>query len=795
MENFENIENTENIDTNIKENVESAVKYPMIVLRGVVIFPHGETSMDIGRDKSLKALATLVEGKQSTEIFFATQYDTAVQNPTPEQVMKTGVICTIRQIVKINKDVVKIIASGSRKAVIKNYTQTEPFFQVEVEEIFEEFDQSAITYECEALMRKIKHLCLEFARIEPKVVNANFREMEVTANPYKLLYGTSNQFLKTVEERIEILETEDLENALMKLCMSLVKGIEIAKLNKKIDLKVKNSVDKNQKEYYLREQMKAIQDELGDTANETQIYEEKLKKLKIKNKETVEKIKKDIKRVGTLNPQSPDLNVMKNYLDFFFDLPWEKYTKDNTDIANARKILDEDHFGLEKVKERILEFLAVHALTKSLNGPILCFVGPPGVGKTSIAKSIARALDRKFVRMSLGGVRDEAEIRGHRKTYVGAMSGKILYNIRNAKSANPVFLLDEIEKMTSDMRGDPQSAMLEVLDPEMNKSFKDNYLEVDFDLSKTLFVATANSLDSISAPLLDRMEIITLSGYTEEEKIEIAKRYLIPRKLAENGVSNLQIEIDSEALQTIIYHYTREAGVRSLEREIGKIARRIALKYASGEVSDQVSIGKADVESYLGIKRYISDSVTVKNEIGTCNGLAWTSVGGTTLEIEVSLMPGKGEIILTGKLGDVMKESARTALSYIHAHAYEYGIAEELFTEKSIHLHVPEGATPKDGPSAGITIATAILSAMTKRPTNHDVAMTGEITLRGKVLPIGGLKEKVLAASRHGIKKVIIPYENTKDIAEIPASVKEKIEFVCAKDISEVFEHAISKEV
>ncbi|MFI3163307.1 MAG: endopeptidase La [Bacillota bacterium] len=795
MENFENIENTENIDTNIKENVESAVKYPMIVLRGVVIFPHGETSMDIGRDKSLKALATLVEGKQSTEIFFATQYDTAVQNPTPEQVMKTGVICTIRQIVKINKDVVKIIASGSRKAVIKNYTQTEPFFQVEVEEIFEEFDPTAITYECEALMRKIKHLCLEFARIEPKVVNANFREMEVTANPYKLLYGTSNQFLKTVEERIEILETADLENALMKLCMSLVKGIEIAKLNKKIDLKVKNSVDKNQKEYYLREQMKAIQDELGDTANETQIYEEKLKKLKIKNKETVEKIKKDIKRVGTLNPQSPDLNVMKNYLDFFFDLPWEKYTKDNTDIANARKILDEDHFGLEKVKERILEFLAVHALTKSLNGPILCFVGPPGVGKTSIAKSIARALDRKFVRMSLGGVRDEAEIRGHRKTYVGAMSGKILYNIRNAKSANPVFLLDEIEKMTSDMRGDPQSAMLEVLDPEMNKSFKDNYLEVDFDLSKTLFVATANSLDSISAPLLDRMEIITLSGYTEEEKIEIAKRYLIPRKLAENGVSNLQIEIDSEALQTIIYHYTREAGVRSLEREIGKIARRIALKYASGEVSDQVSIGKADVESYLGIMRYISDSVTVKNEIGTCNGLAWTSVGGTTLEIEVSLMPGKGEIILTGKLGDVMKESARTALSYIHAHAYEYGIAEELFTEKSIHLHVPEGATPKDGPSAGITIATAILSAMTKRPTNHDVAMTGEITLRGKVLPIGGLKEKVLAASRHGIKKVIIPYENTKDIAEIPASVKEKIEFVCAKDISEVFEHAISKEV
>lgn len=792
---MENFENKENIDTIIKENVESAVKYPMIVLRGVVIFPHGETSMDIGRDKSLKALATLVEGKQSTEIFFATQYDTAVQNPTPEQVMKTGVICTIRQIVKINKDIVKIIASGSRKAVIKNYTQTEPYFQVEVEEIDENFDQSTMSYECEALMRKIKHLCLEFARIEPKVVNANFREMEVTANPYKLLYGTSNQFLKTVEERIEILETEDLENALMKLCMSLVKGIEIAKLDKKINLKVKNSVDKNQKEYYLREQMKAIQDELGDTANETQLYEEKLKKLKIKNKETVEKIKKDIKRVGTLNPQSPDLNVMKNYLDFFFDLPWEKYTKDNTDIANARIILDEDHFGLEKVKERILEFLAVHALTKSLNGPNLCFVGPPGVGKTSIAKSIARALDRKFVRMSLGGVRDEAEIRGHRKTYVGAMSGKILYNIRNAKSANPVFLLDEIEKMTSDMRGDPQSAMLEVLDPEMNKSFKDNYLEVDFDLSKTLFVATANSLDSISAPLLDRMEVITLSGYTEEEKIEIAKRYLIPRKLAENGVSNLKIEITSEALQTIIYHYTREAGVRSLEREIGKIARRIALKYASGEVSEDVTITASEVESYLGIKKYISDTVTSKNEIGTCNGLAWTSVGGTTLEIEVSLMPGKGEIILTGKLGDVMKESARTALSYIHAHAYEYGIAEELFTEKSIHLHVPEGATPKDGPSAGITIATAILSAMTKRPTNHDVAMTGEITLRGKVLPIGGLKEKVLAASRHGIKKVIIPYENKKDIAEIPASVKEKIEFVCAKYVSEVFEHAISKEV
>ncbi len=794
MENLLNIENIENIENQEKEAIEPVRKYPMIVLRGIVIFPHNETNMDIGRDKSLKALATLVEGKQATEIFFATQYDTAIQNPTPEQVMKTGVICTVRQIVKINKDIVKIVVSASRKAVIKEYVKTEPYFEVEVEEIEEQFAAQNMTYECEALMRKIKHLCLEFARIEPKVVNANFREMEVTANPYKLLYGTANQFLKTVEERIEILETEDLENALMKLCMSLVKGTEIAKLDKKINLKVKNSVDKNQKEYYLREQMKAIQDELGDTTNETQAYEEKLNNLKIKNKETVEKIKKDIRRVSTLNPQSPDLNVMKNYLDFFFDLPWEKYTTDNTDIANARKILDEDHFGLEKVKERILEFLAVHALTKSLNGPILCFVGPPGVGKTSIAKSIARALDRKFVRMSLGGVRDEAEIRGHRKTYVGAMSGKILYNLRNAKSANPVFLLDEIEKMTSDMRGDPQSAMLEVLDPEMNKAFKDNYLEVDFDLSKTLFVATANSLDSISAPLLDRMEVITLSGYTEEEKIEIAKRYLIPRKLAENGVSSLKIEISDEALSVIIYHYTREAGVRSLEREIGKIARRIALKYASNEISDEVSITASDIEGYLGVKKFISDTVTVKNEIGTCNGLAWTSVGGTTLEIEVSLMPGKGEIILTGKLGDVMKESARTALSYIHAHAYEYGIAEELFTEKSIHLHVPEGATPKDGPSAGITIATAILSALTKRPTNHDVAMTGEITLRGKVLPIGGLKEKVLAASRHGIKKVIIPYENTKDIAEIPASVKEKIEFVAAKEISEVFEHAISKE-
>ncbi|MFI3166738.1 MAG: endopeptidase La [Bacillota bacterium] len=795
---MENI--TENIYDEISDEIteETAVpeynNYPMIVLRGIVVFPYGEVSMDIGREKSLKALAALVEEKKSSEIFFATQFDTAIQDPNTDQIMHTGVICTVKQIVKISKDIVKVVVAGKKKAVIRSFMQEAPYFRVEVEEISEEFNPDALSYECEALMRKIKNQCLEFARIEPKTVNANFREMEVTANPYKLLYGTANQFLKTVEERIEILETPKLEDALLKLCVSLVKGVEILKLDKKINLKVKKSVDKNQKEYYLREQIKAIQEELGDTASETKMYEEKLENLKLKNKDTVEKVKKDIRRLSTMNPQSPDFNVMKNYLDFFFDLPWEKFTKDNTNIANARVILDEDHFGLEKVKERILEFLAVHALTKTLNGPILCFVGPPGVGKTSIAKSIARALDRKFVRMSLGGVRDEAEIRGHRKTYIGAMSGKILYNIRNAKSANPVFLLDEIEKMTSDMRGDPQSAMLEVLDPEMNKSFKDNFLEVDFDLSKTLFVATANSLDNISAPLLDRMEVIQLSGYTEEEKIEIAKRYLIPRKLKENGVDDMQINITDKALSTIIYHYTRESGVRSLEREIGKISRRIALKYASGEIENKVDIDVADIESYLGTIKYLSDTVNVKNEIGTCNGLAWTSVGGTTLEIEVSLMPGKGEIILTGKLGDVMKESARTALSYIHAHAYEFGISESLFNEKDIHLHVPEGATPKDGPSAGITIATAILSAMTKRPTYHDVAMTGEITLRGKVLPIGGLKEKVLAASRHGIKKVLIPFENAKDIAEIPASVREKIEFVTCKDVNEVFAHAILKE-
>lgn len=769
-------------------------KYPMIVLRGILLFPQGEVSMDIGREKSIKALASLVEDKSSSEIFFASQYDTGIQNPEEKDVMTVGVICTVKQITKASGNIVKIVVAGKRKAKILNYQQTSPYFIAEVEELEEKYDCTSMTYECEAYMRKVKTMVLEFAKLDPKVVNANFRKIEVTSDPYELIYSTANQFLKTVEERMEILEAESVEDAMTKICISLDKTLELAKLDKKISQKVKNSIDKSQREYYLREQMKAISEELGDTSNETLAYEEKLEKLKIKNKDTVEKVKKDIKRLASLNNQSPDYNVTKNYLDFFFDLPWNKATKDNTDIENARKILDEDHFGLEKVKERILEFLAVHALTKSLNGPILCFVGPPGVGKTSIAKSISRALGRKFVRMSLGGVRDEAEIRGHRKTYIGAMSGKVMYNIRQAKSNNPVFLLDEIEKMTSDMRGDPQSAMLEVLDPEMNKSFKDNFLEVDFDLSKVLFVATANSLDTISAPLRDRMEIIQISGYTEEEKIQIAKRYLIPRKLKECGLAKLAVEIPDEDLSYLIYHYTRESGVRQLEREIGNIARKLALQMASGKISGKTSVSVADLKEYLGVEKYISDKVNAENAVGTCNGLAWTSVGGTTLEIEVALMPGKGQVMLTGKLGDVMKESAQTALSYLHAHAEEYNIRENIFAEKDIHVHVPEGATPKDGPSAGITIATAMLSAMTDVPTNHNVAMTGEITLRGKVLPIGGLKEKVLAANRHGIKKVLIPHDNIKDLAEIPSNVKDKIEFIACQNINDVFCHAIQKD-
>lgn len=553
---------------------------------------------------------------------------------------------------------------------------------------------------------------------------------------------------------------------------------------------MRESIDKGQKEYYLREQIKAIQEELGDEDDDDLLL--KADKLPIPE-ESKKKLKKDIERNAKMPTSSPDYAISRNYFDFVFDLPWGIESEDNNDIENAWKILDEDHYGLEKIKERILEFLAVRQLTDEKREPIICLVGPPGVGKTSIVKSIARALNRKYVRMSLGGIRDEAEIRGHRKTYVGAMPGRIISNIRIAGTMNPVFLLDEIDKLASDFKGDPSSALLEVLDPEQNNAFRDNYLEIPFDLSKVIFITTANNPDAIPAPLYDRMEIIEMSGYTPEEKLQIAKKHLIGKQLKAHGISEDRLSFTDDGIEKIIYSYTRESGVRGLEKEIANVMRKVAVKIVSGEAQDKIVVTKDNVKEFLGVEKYLENEKPEHSEVGAATGLAWTAVGGEILTIEVSIVSGKGEILLTGHLGDVMKESARTAISYIHAHADDYDIPEGAFKDKDIHIHVPEGAIPKDGPSAGITIATAVFSALTGKGVRNDVAMTGEITLRGKVLPIGGLKEKSLAAMRAGIKKVLIPVDNMKDLADIPESVKNGVKFIPVENVSEVFNIAIER--
>ena len=588
-----------------------------------------------------------------------------------------------------------------------------------------------------------------------------------------------------------ILELDFTEQRLLEFEKLFLKEIEILKIEKEITGKVKESIDKSQREFYLREQLKAIHSELGDDEDEKSAIEQKIKNKKLP-KDTETKALKELNRLDKVNPSSPDYSVILNYLDWINDLPFTTSTVDNPDLKKAEEILNKDHFGLEKVKQRIVEYLAVLKLTNQIKGPILCFVGPPGVGKTSVATSIARALNRKFVRMSLGGVKDEAEIRGHRKTYVGAMPGRIINGLKIAGSNNPVFLLDEIDKLSSDIHGDPASALLEVLDPEQNTTFRDRFLEVPFDLSKVMFITTANSIDTIPYPLLDRMEVIELSGYTREEKLQIAKRYLIPKQLRANGLTAKQLKITDKAVTQIIEGYTREAGVRNLEREIASVIRKVATLFATNPETPKQKVDYKDVFNYLGVVKFQKSENLKTDEIGACTGLAYTSVGGTTLTIEVSLMRGKGEILLTGKLGDVMKESARAALTYIRANAEQYGIDSSVFEKTDVHVHVPEGATPKDGPSAGITMATAILSAFTKKSIKKTVAMTGEITLRGKVLAIGGLKEKALAGYRDGIKQIIIPKANLKDLSEIPTEIRDKIEFITVETTEEVFKNAIN---
>lgn len=757
---------------------------PLIPLRGLTVFPNTTVNFDVGRKKSVAAVTDAVKNRNG-KIILCRQINTDESNPKPDGIYTVGVLARVVQVISSGGETLRIIVDGIKKVKVTGYVDNPDFFVASYEPMKE---LHARTVEAKAYRRKCMSVVEEHYFVGERATKDVYNILNETEEPVAFLYRAAH--LMDISDRQGFLEIDDVIDKYELLLDFLEDELEIAKVEKKINRKVRESIDKGQKEYYLREQIKAIQEELGDEDDDDLLL--KADKLPIPE-ESKKKLKKDIERNAKMPTSSPDYAISRNYFDFVFDLPWGVESEDNNDIENARKILDEDHYGLEKIKERILEFLAVRQLTDEKREPIICLVGPPGVGKTSIVKSIARALNRKYVRMSLGGIRDEAEIRGHRKTYVGAMPGRIISNIRIAGTMNPVFLLDEIDKLASDFKGDPSSALLEVLDPEQNNAFRDNYLEIPFDLSKVIFITTANNPDAIPAPLYDRMEIIEMSGYTPEEKLQIAKKHLIGKQLKAHGISEDRLSFTDDGIEKIIYSYTRESGVRGLEKEIANVMRKVAVKIVSGEAQDKIVVTKDNVKEYLGVEKYLENEKPEHSEVGAATGLAWTAVGGEILTIEVSIVSGKGEILLTGHLGDVMKESARTAISYIHAHADDYDIPERAFKDKDIHIHVPEGAIPKDGPSAGITIATAVFSALTGNGVRNDVAMTGEITLRGKVLPIGGLKEKSLAAMRAGIKKVLIPVDNMKDLADIPESVKNGVKFIPVENVSEVFKIAIER--
>lgn len=767
---------------------------PLIPLRGLAIFPYTILNFDIGRESSLKALDEAMLGDEL--IFLTSQKEAEIDEPTEEDFYHVGTICKVKQMIKLPGDTVRVLVEGISRGTIEEINQDKGYFEAVIDEIVYNEDEIVNDMEIEALIRNVLDSFEEYINIGNRVSPEILVSLEEIQYPDRFVDTIASNIYLKPEQKQQVLEEFDIAKRLELLYSILLEEIDILKIEKKITLRVKKQMNKVQKEYYLREQLKAIQKELGeeeDISSESQEYREKLKKIKAP-KETKAKIQKEIDKFSRISPASPDISVSRNYLDTIFSLPWNKETKDKLDIKKAKEVLDKEHYGMEKVKERILEFLAVRSLSKSLKGPIICLVGPPGVGKTSIAKSIAASLNRKFVRISLGGVRDEAEIRGHRRTYVGAIPGRIINGVKEAGTKNPVFLLDEIDKMASDYKGDISSAMLEVLDPEQNKNFVDHYLEIPFDLSKILFVTTANSLSTIPGPLLDRMEIIELSGYIEEEKLNIAQKYLLAKQIEENGLKEGFVKIDDETMRDIINYYTREAGVRTLERTIGKICRKIAKKYVEDPTLTEVVVKKEDLEEYLGKDKYTFDLAGVKPEIGMVTGLAWTAVGGVTLNVEVNVLKGKGQVVLTGQLGDVMKESAQTAISYIRSISDRFDIPDDFYQTKDIHIHIPEGATPKDGPSAGVTMATAVISALTKIPVRCDVAMTGEITLRGRVLPVGGIKEKLLAAHRAGIKKVLLPEECKAQLDEIPQNVKDQMEFVLVKHLDEVLEHALVKD-
>jgi len=766
-------------------------KLPVLLLRDIVVFPYMIVPLFVGREKSKNAIDQALSSHRM--ILLLTQKDMETEDPKRDEVYDMGTVALIMRMLKLPDGRIRILAQGLSRAKVETYDEENGYFTAQVAVVTEP-EGAAKSLESEALVRNVRSGLEKAASLgktippEVLIIATNVEE------PGRLADLTAANLEVKVEEAQAILDIADPVARLKKVHELLTRELELLDVQSRISSEAKGEMDKLQRQYFLRQQMKAIQKELGE-GNELQEeikgYQDKLKKLKV-SEEVREELDKQISRLAQMHPESAETTVVRNYLDWMFALPWGKSTVDNLDLKKAKKILDEDHYGLEKIKERILEYLAVRSLSKKIKGPILCFVGPPGVGKTSLGRSIARALGREFLRISLGGVRDEAEIRGHRRTYVGALPGRIIQGLRRAGSDNPVFMMDEVDKIGADFRGDPSSALLEVLDPEQNFSFRDHYLGVPFDLSKVMFITTANLLDPIQPAFRDRMEIIHLAGYTEEEKLEIANRHLVPKEVKENALTQRLIQFSNGAIQKIISAYTREAGVRNLEREIASVCRKIARKVAEGKRTMH-RITAQNVETFLGPPRIFKDQVLKKDQIGVSTGVAWTETGGEVLFVEATKMKGKGGLLLTGSLGDVMKESAHAALSYARAHARELGINVRIFSENDFHIHIPEGAIPKDGPSAGITMATSLISVCTNRKVRWDVAMTGEITLRGQVLPIGGVKEKVLAAQRAGVKRMILPAPNKKDLIDIPKVIAKDITFIFVEDINQVLAAALRK--
>jgi len=771
-----------------KEQSGGPMRVPLLPLRDIIVFPHMVVPLFVGRQRSIKALEEATQ-KQSL-IFLSSQKDAKTNDPAEDDIYKIGTLGSVVQMLKLPDGTVKVLIEGKKRARVARFVANPEFFLVDVEDAPEIVERNT---EIEALVREVHTTFENYVKLKKKIPPEMVMSVSSIDDPGRLADTIVAHLGIKLEDRQNLLETFAAAERLEKVLGHMRAEIEILEVERRIRSRVKKQMERSQKEYYLNEQMRAIQKELGEKdefKNEIQEIEEKLKQKKL-SAEAKDKVEKELKKLKMMSPMSAEATVVRNYIDWIISLPWNEFTDDKLDIIEAERVLEEDHYGLEKVKERILEYLAVQSLVGKIKGPILCLVGPPGVGKTSLGRSIARSTGRKFIRVSLGGVRDEAEVRGHRRTYIGALPGKIIQSMKKAGSNNPVFLMDEIDKMSTDFRGDPSSALLEVLDPEQNTTFNDHYLDLDYDLSKVMFITTANTLDRIPRPLQDRMEIIRIAGYTELEKLSIAKKYLLEKQKEANGLTPENLVFTDNAILGVIRHYTKEAGVRNLEREIASICRKVAVEVVRKDRNARIQVGSKSLHKYLGPIKFRYGRAETEVKIGVTTGLAWTELGGELLATEVTIMPGKGQLIITGKLGDVMQESAQAAMSYVRSRAAELGLERDFYQKLDVHIHVPEGAIPKDGPSAGITMATCLVSALMKIPVHNDLAMTGEITLRGSVLPIGGLKEKILAAHRAGIKKVLIPAENEKDIEEIPATVLKTVELELVSHMDQVLKKAL----